>query len=149
MTLLDDELRALNARGRLSPHRMAELRSSGMHAIRFELIVRLLHTGVREDSLSIFWDHSPQSLVEAPFGEARWRLVLGRGIRNAVEFPDLWVLCYPNDAEIRRAVDAALDRTVEKARRQNPDELRRRLRLEAAVKATAAEPGTAARVPTK
>jgi len=143
MTPLDDELRALNERGRLSPHRMAELRSSGMHAIRFELIVRLLHTGVREDSLSIFWDHSPQSLVEAPFGEARWRLVLGRGIRNAVEFPDLWVLCYPNDAEIRRAVDAALDQTVERARHRNPAPERPRPHYGAVAKGGEARRGSA------
>jgi len=149
MTPLPDELGALNASGQLSPRRIAELRSTGMHAIRFQLVVRLLHAGLREDTLSIFWDHNPRSLVEKPLGEGTWRLVLGRGSRTTVDLPDLWVVCYPDDAETRQSVQAALDRTVEKARRQNPDELRRRLRLEAAVKATTAEPGTAARVPTK
>lgn len=135
MTPLQDELRALRARGKLSPQGIAELRSTGMHAIRFQLIVRLLHASLREDTLSIFWDHSPQSLVEKPFGEAEWRLVLGRGIRNAVELPDLWVLCYPDDAEIRHAVETALDQMVEKARRQGTDDLRERLRQGTAPKA--------------
>lgn len=142
MTPLQDELRALSARGRLSPRRMGELRSTGMHAIRFQLIVRLLHASLREDTLSIFWDHSPESLAEKPFGDARWRLVLGRGSRNAMEFPDLWVLCYPDDAEIRQTVEAALDQMVEKARRQGAGDLRPRPRLGTAPKA--AEPGRGA-----
>lgn len=135
MTSLQDELRALKARGQLSPRRIAELRSTGMHAIRFQLVVRLLHAGLREDTLSIFWDHSPRTLVEAPLGEGKWRLVLGRGSRTAVDFPDLWVLCYPDDVETRQSVEAALDEMVEKARCLDPEDLRQRLRLGTAAKA--------------
>jgi hypothetical protein len=145
MTPLKDGLEALNARGQLPRQRIAELRSTGMHAIRFQLVVRLLHGGLREDTVSIFWDHSPQSLVEAPFGEAKWRLVLGRGSRNTVEVPDLWVLCYPDDPEIRRSVDAALDRIVERARRQNPGGERPRLRQGAVAKGGEARRGGAQR----
>lgn len=138
MTPLPDELRSLSARGQLSPQRTADLRATGMHAIRFELVVRLLHAGLREDTLSIFWDHSPRSLVETPFGEAKWRLVLGRGSRNAVELPDLWVLCYPDDAESRRAIEAALDQMIARARSQDPDGVRPSLRQGAAAKGAAA-----------
>lgn len=139
MTPLRDELGALNKSKRLSPGRIGELRSRGMHAIRFQLVVRLLHAGLREDTLSIFWDHSPRTLVETPVGEGKWRLVLGRGSRTAVDLPDLWVLCYPDDVETRRSVEAALDEMVEKARCLDSEDLRPRLRQGAAAKA--AEPG--------
>lgn len=116
MTVLADKVGVPDAREELSPHELADLRSKGMHAIRFRLVVRLLHAGLREDTLSIFWDHNPQSLVETPPGEARWRLVLGRRDRIEVELPDPWVLAYPSDAEAAQAVNAALDEMVEKAR---------------------------------
>src|SRR5918996_251820 len=98
MTPLADKVATVNACGHLSPRQIARLRSTGMHAIRFQLVVRLLHAGLREDTLSIFWDHGPQSLVEKPLGEAKWRLILGRGSRIAAELPDSWVLGYPDDA---------------------------------------------------
>lgn len=123
----------------LSPHEIADLRSRSMHAIRFRLVVRLLHAGLREDTLSIFWDHSPQSLAETPAGEIRWRLVLGRGSRVEVELPDPWVLGYPDEAEARHSVEAALDEMVEKARCLYPEDPRARTRQWAAAKA--AEPG--------
>ena len=125
--------------GDLSPHEIADSRSRCMHAIRFQLVVRLLHAGLREDTLSIFWDHSPQSLVEKPLGEARWRLVLGRGSRIEVELPDPWLLGYPDDAEARQSVEAALDEVVEKARCLCPEDPRARTPQPAAVQA--AEPG--------
>ena len=139
MTTLQNRVGALDACRHLSPRRIAELRSTRMHAIRFQLVVRLLHGGLREDTLSIFWDHSPRSLDERPFGEGGWRLVLGRGCRIAQELPDLWVLGYPDDAECRQSVEAALDQLVERARRQRPDDPRPGLR--AAPAAKAAEPG--------
>lgn len=138
MTPLPDGLGALNASGQLSPQRIAALRSTGMHAIRFQLVVRLLHAGLREDTVSIFWDHNPRALLDEPFGKAKWRIVLGRGSRNATVLPDLWVLCYPDDAGIRQSVEAALDQMVEKNRRQRTEDLRARLRQGAAPNA---EPG--------
>lgn len=121
--------------GDLSPHEIADLRSRCMHAIRFHLVVRLLHAGLREDTLSIFWDHSPQSLVENPLGEANWRLVLGRGRRIEVGLPDSWVLGYPDDAEARQLVEAALDEMVEKARGLGAENPRARARQLASAKA--------------
>lgn len=139
----EDKDRMPEACGELSPHEIADLRSRCMHAIRFQLVVRLLHAGLREDTLSIFWDHSPQSLVEKRLGEAKWRLVLGRGTRIEMELPDPWVLGYPDDAEARQRVEAALDEMVEKARCLCPEDPRARARQWAAAKAAeAARDGT-------
>ncbi len=137
MTPVADTVGIPGTRVGLSPHEIADSRSRSMHAIRFRLVVRLLHAGLREDTLSIFWDHPPQSLVEKPLGEARWRLVLGRGSRVEAEFPDPWVLGYPDDAEARQRVDAALDEMTEKVRCLCPEDPR--ARQWAAAKA--AEPG--------
>jgi len=112
------EIRELKANEHPSQFRLAELRSSGMHAIRFEFVVRLLRAMLREDTVSIFWDHESASLREKPLGEGTWLLVLGRGKRVSAEFPDLWVLCYPDDPETRPLVESALDRMVEKVRAQ-------------------------------
>lgn len=135
MTSLSGKAGVLNACAELSPHEVADLRSKRMHDIRFRLVVRLLHAGLREDTLTIFWDHNLQALAEWPLGEARWRLVLGRGSRIEVDLPDPWVLGYPEDAEARQLVEAALDEMVEKARRLCPEDLRARARQWAAGKA--------------
>jgi len=103
---------------RLSGLRLAQLRSAGMHAIRFEFVVRLLRVEVKMDTMSIFWDHGAQELQEAKPGAARWRLVLGRGRRASAEFPDHWVLHYPGDPSVKRDVETEIDRLVEKARAQ-------------------------------
>lgn len=139
MTLLEERVCMPKTCGDLPPGEIADLRSRCLHAIRFRLVVRLLHAGLREDTLSIFWDHSPQSLVERPLGEGRWRLVLGHGSRIEVELPDPWVLGYPDDAEARRLVEAALDEMVEKACCLRPGSVRPPLPQAAAAKA--AEPG--------
>jgi hypothetical protein len=126
MATRQDEIRELMAREPAPAHRLAQLRSAGMHAIRFEFVVRLLRAELRMDTLSIFWDHGVESLRERPAGEGGWRLVLGRGNRVTAEFPDLWVLCYPGDAEIKRQVEAEIDGLVHRVRAQFADSRRPR-----------------------
>jgi len=101
---------------RISRERLAQLRSAGMHAIRFEFVVRLLRVQVKMDTMSIFWDHGARELQDAGPGEVRWRLVLGRGRRASAEFQDHWVLRYPGDPAIKQAVEAEIDQLVEKVR---------------------------------
>ena len=50
--------------------------------------------------------------------EEKRRLVLGR--INAVygEFPDLWLLCYPEDEEIKQLVEAEIERMIVQVRAQ-------------------------------
>jgi hypothetical protein len=98
--------------------RLAQLRAAGMHAIRFEFVVRLLRAELRMDTLSIYWDHGAEALSERMPGESTWRLVLGRGRRVAAEFPDPWVTGYPRDDAIKAQVEAKIDRLVGQARAQ-------------------------------
>jgi hypothetical protein len=104
--------------------RLAQLRASGMHAIRFEFVVRLLRVEVKMDTMSIYWDHGAQELLDAKTGDCAWRLVLGRGRRSSTQFPDQWVMRYPGDPAVKRDVEAELDRLVEKARLQAADAAR-------------------------
>jgi hypothetical protein len=43
------------------------------------------------------------------------RLVLGRKKHVSGEFADLWLLCYPEDGEVRQLVEREIDRMVERA----------------------------------
>lgn len=104
--------------GQAPGRRLAQLRSAGMHAIRFEFVVRLLRAELRMDTLSIYWDHGAEALSEGMPGESKWRLVLGRARRVAAEFPDPWVTGYPTDAAIKAQVEAKIDRLVGQARAQ-------------------------------
>jgi hypothetical protein len=126
MATRQDEIQALKAREPVTAHRLAQLRAAGMHAIRFEFVVRLLRAEVRMDTLSIFWDHDAESLQRRPAGEGGWRLVLGRRNRVTADFPDLWVLCYPGDAEIKQQVESVIDGLIHRVRAQFADSRRPR-----------------------
>jgi hypothetical protein len=113
-----DEIAALRAGAPLPAHRIIPLRSKGMHSIRFEFVVRLLRTTMTVDTLSIYWDHGHEFLLKQIVEDEKRRLVLGR--INAVygEFPDLWLLCYPEDEEIKQLVEQEIDRMIAQVRSQ-------------------------------
>ena len=118
MASRQEEIKALKSGESLPAHRVVQLRSMGMHSIRFEFVVRLLRSGLTVDTLSIYWEHGTEFMLKREVEEARRRLVLGRRKRVTGEFPDLWLLCYPEDEEIRRSVEQAIDAMVEKVREQ-------------------------------
>ena len=107
-----EELSALRQGQPVPPHRIVQLRAMGMHSIRFEFVVRLLRSGLKVDTLSIYWDHGTEFMLRRELEDARRRLVLGRRKRVAGTFPDLWLLCYPDDEETRESVEGVLDRMV-------------------------------------
>ena len=112
MTSRQEETRALKAGEALPAHRIVQLRSMGMHSVRFEFVVRLLRSGLKVDTLSIYWEHGTEFMLKREVEEARRRLVLGRRQRVSGEFPDLWLLCYPDDEETRQSVEEVIDRMV-------------------------------------
>lgn len=117
-----EEIKALKSGEPLPSHRVVQLRSMGMHSIRFEFVVRLLHSGLKVDTLSIYWDQGTEFMLKREIENLRRRLVLGRRLRISGEFPDLWLLCYPDDEEIKRSVEQEIDRMVERAREQGTQE---------------------------
>ena len=116
MASRQEEIKALKSGESLPAQRVVQLRSMGMHSIRFEFVVRLLRSGLTVDTLSIYWEHGTEFMLKREVEEARRRLVLGRRKHATGEFPDLWLLCYPEDDEIRRSVEQAIDAMVEKVR---------------------------------
>ena len=111
-----EEIEALRAGKPLPAHRIIPLRSKGMHSIRFEFVVRLLRTSLTVDTLSIYWERGHEFLLKQVVENEKRRLVLGRV--NAVygEFPDLWLLCYPEDDEIKRLVEQEIERMIAQVR---------------------------------
>jgi hypothetical protein len=116
-----DELSALREGRPVPPHRIVQLRAMGMHSIRFEFVVRLLRSGLKVDTLSIYWDRGTEFMLRRELEEASRRLVLGRRKRVAGNFQDIWLLCYPDDPEIRKSVEDELDRMVEAVRELGAD----------------------------
>ena len=119
MASRQEEIKALRAGESLPSHRIVQLRSMGMHAIRFEFVVRLLRSGLKVDTLSIYWEHGTEFMLRREIEDVRRRLVLGRRKRITGEFPDLWLLCYPDDAEIKQSVEQELDLMVHKVAEQS------------------------------
>jgi len=114
MTSRQEDIKSLRAGEALPSHRIVQMRSMGMHAIRFEFVVRLLRSSLKVDTLSIYWEHGTEFMLKRELEETRRRLILGRRRRVAGEFPDLWLLCYPDDEEIKQAVEQELDSMVQK-----------------------------------
>ena len=84
-----------------------------MHSIPYEFVVRLLRSSLRVDTLSIYWEQGTDFMLKRDVENAHRRLVLGRRKHVAGEFADVWLLCYPDDEEIRQSVEQEIDRMVE------------------------------------
>ena len=121
MASRQDEIKTLHAGESLPSHRIVQLRSMGMHSIRFEFVVRLLRSGLKVDTLSIYWEHGTEFMLKREIEQAHRRLVLGRRKRITGDFQDKWLLCYPDDEMIKQSVEQELDRMVEKVRESGPD----------------------------
>lgn len=121
MASRQDEIKALKGGETLPAHRVVQLRSMGMHSIRFEFVVRLLRSGLKVDTLSIYWEHGTEFMLKRDVEDVRRRLVLGRRTRVTGDFSDLWLLCYPDDEDIKQSVERVIDAMVEQVRSQGPD----------------------------
>jgi hypothetical protein len=113
-----EEIKALRGGEPIPAHRIVQLRSMGMHSIRFEFVVRLLRSGLKVDTLSIYWERGTEFMLKREVEEARRHLVLGRRHPISGQFPDLWLLSYPDDPEIRLSVEAEIDRMVTEVSKQ-------------------------------
>lgn len=118
VTSRQEEIRALRAGKPLPADRIIQMRSTGMHAIRFEFIYRLLRSGVKVDTLSVYWERGNEFMLTGEVASESRRLVLRSRPRVTGEFADLWLLCYPDDNEIKDLVDREIGRMVERALKQ-------------------------------
>ena len=121
MATRQDEIKGLKSGETLPAHRVVQLRSMGMHSIRFEFVVRLLRSGLKVDTLSIYWEHGTEFMLKRDVENVRRRLVLGRRKRVTGDFQDLWLLCYPDDEDVKQSVEQEIETMVEKVRRQGAD----------------------------
>jgi len=119
MASRQDEITMLKAGESLPSHRVVQLRSMGMHSIRFEFVVRLLRSGLTVDTLSIYWEHGSEFMLKREVEKTLRRLVLGRRNRVSGDFADLWLLCYPDDEEIKQSVEQEVDRMVVRMREKD------------------------------
>jgi len=111
-----EEVMALRAQQPLPAHRVIQLRSNGMHAVRMEFVVRLLRSGLKVDTLSIYWERAHEFMLRREVEKVHRRLVFGRRQRVIGRFLDLWLLCYPDDSESRAEVELEIDRMVGEVR---------------------------------
>ena len=112
MATRQEEIKALKAKEILPAQRVVQLRSMGMHSIRFEFVVRLLQSGQKVDTLSIYWEHGTEFMLKRDVEDQRRRLVLGRRKRVTGDFLDLWLLCYPDDEEVKQLVEKEIEAMV-------------------------------------
>lgn len=123
MMTRSEEVRALRAGEPLPVETVRDRRASGLHAIRREFIIRLLQSGVKVDTLSVYWDDTEETRLSEQVTSSVRRLI-HRGRRRVVgEFPDLWRLCYPDDEELKAEVDREIERMVDEARKNAAEDL--------------------------
>lgn len=116
MAARPEEVIALRAQQPLPAHRVIQLRSNGMHAVRMEFVIRLLRSGLKVDTLSIYWERAHEFMLRREVENMQRRLVFGRRQRVIGKFLDLWLLCYPDDPESRKEIEEGIDRMVEQVR---------------------------------
>lgn len=107
-----ETIAALKSGAPLPPQKLIELRSKGMHTVRFEFIVRLLRLDTQIITLSIYWEDGREFMQTPSVQNAQRKLVYASVPRVSGQFDDLALLCYPYDPDSKVAVEAELDRMV-------------------------------------
>ena len=108
-----ETIAALKQGAPLPPQKLIELRSKGMHTVRFEFIVRLLRLNTQIITLSIYWEDGREFMQIPAVQNVERKLVYASEPRVHGLFDDMALLCYPHDAAAKAKVDAELDRMVE------------------------------------
>jgi hypothetical protein len=71
------------------------------------------------DTLSIYWEKGTEFMLKPQVEDVLRRLVIGRRKHVAGEFADLWLLCYPDDSEIKHLVEREIDLMVARVNAQD------------------------------
>lgn len=107
-----EEIAVLRSGESVPADRVIELRSTGMAAVRSELVRRLLCASSSAETFMIYWENGHQSMFTGQVEAVVRKLVCGS--RNPVvgEFLDLWLLCYPDDSDVKQSVELEIDQMV-------------------------------------
>src|SRR5262249_8770854 len=111
-----EDIQALRAGAQLPAHEIMSLRNKGMQSIRFEFVVRLMRTGLKMDTLSIYWERANEFLLARSVEAVSSPLVLRRPPPLIGGCRDQVMICYPDDEEIQRLVEQEIDRMIQKVR---------------------------------
>lgn len=96
--------------------KIVERRSRGLLAIRQQFLSRLARVSPHqiESSLSVRWRRLGSFANSRTVVDESFELVMhGNALEISGLFPDIWVLCYPEDPEIKQKVEAKLDQMCE------------------------------------
>jgi hypothetical protein len=107
-----ETITALKQGAPLASQKLVELRSKGMHTVRFEFIVRLLRLNTQIITLSIYWEDGREFVQIPAVQNVQRKLVYASEPRVSGFFDDISLLCYPLDPDAKAKVDAELDRMV-------------------------------------
>jgi len=107
-----ESIAALKQGDPLAPQKLIELRSKGMHTVRFEFIVRLLRLNTQIITLSIYWEDGRDFMQIPTVQNAQRKLVYASAPRVSGLFDDMSLLCYAYDPDAKEKVDVELDRMV-------------------------------------
>jgi hypothetical protein len=107
-----ESITALKQGTPMAPQKLIEMRSKGMHTVRFEFIVRLLRLNTQIITLSIYWEDGREFMQIPTAQNVQRKLVYASEPRVSGFFDDISLLCYPLDADAKAKVDAELDRMV-------------------------------------
>lgn len=107
-----EAITALKQGAPLAPQKLVELRSKGMHTVRFEFIVRLLRLNTQIITLSIYWEDGREFMQIPTVQNVQRKLVYASEPRVSGFFDDMSLLCYPLDVDAKAKIDAELDRMV-------------------------------------
>ena len=112
-TVTDMEtIAALKSGAPFPSQKLIELRSKGMHAVRFEFIVRLLRLDTQIITLSIYWEDGREFMQIPSVQNVQRKLVYASDPRVSGQFDDMALLCYPNDPDSKAQVESELERMV-------------------------------------
>ena len=111
-----EEITALQSGETLPAERVIELRSAGMAAVRMELIRRLLRGSTGDETLFVYWEGGHQAMHTGQVEAVVRKLICGHRNRVTGEFQDLWLLCYPDDSDVKQSVEREIDRMVAAAK---------------------------------
>lgn len=107
-----DAIAALKRGESLPGAKIIELRSKGMHDVRFEVLHRLLRTGVSLNTLSLYWDAGTEFHKSPVVENVDRKLIIRHDGIVTGRFSDLWLLCYADDAEIRQLAQEEISRMI-------------------------------------